>query len=272
MEDFDDFKFTRTDICDYKAIISLFQQNNINSIIHLAAQAGVRYSLENPFIYQQTNVLGTLNLLDLARKNDIMNFTFASSSSSVYGNQKETPFSEDDPVSHPISIYAATKQAGEALCYSYHHLYGMSIKCLRFFTVYGPSGRPDMSHHIFTDRILSNKHLKVFDCPSGTIERDYTYVSDIVDGICRAHNYENDFQIFNLGNGSPVKLMDFIHVLENITGKTADIDYYPRQPGDVDITYADISKARKLLGYKPEIDIEKGSEIFVEWFKDYYGK
>jgi UDP-glucuronate 4-epimerase len=268
---YSNFKFVQADIRDYGILLSLFRNQQIGAIFHLAAQVGVRYSLENPFVYHQVNVGGTLNLLEVCHHFNVRNFTYASSSS-VYGNQQKVPFSEEDTISKPVSIYAATKQAGEALCYIYHHLYDIIINCLRFFTVYGPHGRPDMSPHVFTEKILNEEKIVLFDNPSGTIKRDYTYISDIVDGITKALAYEDGFQVFNLGHGSPIKLMDFINILEEITGKTALVKHGPRQPGDVDITYADISKAKQLLGYQPEINVRDGLEKYVNWFIDFYNK
>ncbi|MFW9997796.1 MAG: GDP-mannose 4,6-dehydratase [Candidatus Odinarchaeota archaeon] len=266
---FDNFKFIQADICDYNALFELFQDHSLDTIIHLAAQAGVRYSIENPFIYQQVNVGGTLNLLELARHFNIKNFVFASSSS-VYGNQQKVPFSEDTPFLRPVSIYAATKQAGETLCYSYHHLYGININCLRLFTVYGPAGRPDMSPHIFTKKVLKEETIQLFDDSLGAIKRDFTYVSDIVDGILKASDHHSGFQIFNLGHGSPIKLRDFLGIIEELTGKTATIEHTHCQPGDVAVTYADITKAKKQLGFQSKVSIREGLERFVDWFVKYY--
>ncbi len=182
----------------------------------------------------------------------------------------KVPFSESDSISQPISIYAATKQAGEALCYAYNHLYKLNINCLRFFTVYGPRGRPDMAPHIFTTKILNKENIKLYDNEPCTLKRDFTYISDIVEGIQKAYNYRNGFQIFNLGYGSPVNVLDFLRVLEDLTGYKAEIEYVGNQPGDVNITYADNSKAESLLDFKPQVDIKKGLELYLNWYKSYY--
>ncbi len=270
LREFANFSFFERDIIKFTDLVSIFRDESPTDIIHLAAQAGVRYSLSNPFIYQQVNVKGTLNLLELTRQFNIKNFVF-SSSSSVYGNQKKVPFSEEDPVSRPISIYAATKQAGEALCFSYHHLYGININCLRFFTVYGPRGRPDMAPYIFTYKVLKGEKIKLFDDPSGIIKRDFTFISDIVEGIAKALKYQGGFEIFNLGYGKPIKLMEFLTILEDLCGKKAVYEYEPRQPGDVDITYADVSKAKRILGFHPKTSVEDGLSKYLAWFKPYYG-
>jgi len=269
LKEYDHFEFIQADITNYNKLNSIFTKHSFNNVIHVAAQAGVRYSLKNPFIYQEVNVGGTLNLLELARFYGCNNFIFASSSS-VYGNQKKVPFSEEDPISKPISIYASTKLAGEALCYSYHHLYGININCLRFFTVYGPRGRPDMSPHIFTSKILQGKVIELYDDPSGTIKRDFTFIDDIVEGIVRAFEYKGGFEIFNLGYGKPIQLIDFLSILEDYAGKKAKFEYHPRQLGDVDITYADTSKAKRILAFEPKTKVEDGIKEYVSWFKQYY--
>jgi len=266
---YDNFEFHEVDIRNIDELSYLFEKYAISGVIHLAAQAGVRYSLKNPFLYQETNVGGTLNLLETVRRNKCTNFVFASSSS-VYGNQGKVPFSENDSISCPISIYAATKQAGEALCYTYNHLFNININCLRFFTVYGPRGRPDMAPHIFTTKVLEKRIIKIYDNNPCKMKRDFTYISDIVEGICRAFKYQGGFQIFNLGYGSPIKTMDFLSLLEEITGKEAEIEYIGPQPGDVRITYADCSKARSLLKFKPKIGIKKGLEQYLKWYQSYF--
>lgn len=267
---FPNFHFFQEDIREFDNLSLLFQKHSISTVIHLAAQAGIRYSAINPFVYQHVNVGGTLNLLELAHQFGCTNFLFASSSS-VYGNQKKIPFSEEDPTIHPISVYAATKQAGEALCYTYHHLYNLNINCLRLFTVYGPRGRPDMSPHIFTEKLLKKEKIQIFDTPEGITKRDFSFISDIVGGIVKVIDFQRGFQIFNIGYGLPIKLMDFLAILEELTGIKAEVEYVERQPGDVDITHADISKTKKILGYKPEVAINEGLEMFVRWFKEYYG-
>lgn len=264
-----DFKLYRTDICDLIDLEKVFIEDKIDLIIHLAARTGVRPSIQNPLLYHQVNVLGTVNLLELARKYNIKNFIFASSSS-VYGNNKKVPFSEDDNVDNPISPYAATKKAGELTCYTYHHLYNINIACLRFFTVYGPKGRPDMVPYKFTKLIFEGKKLPVYG--DGNTYRDYTYIDDIVSGILASVDYvkenKNVYEIFNLGNSETISLKYFISLIEKLVGKKAKIIKMPKQPGDVEKTYADISKAKKLLGYYPKTKIEEGMAKFIDWYKN----
>lgn len=257
------FKLYRADICNMESMNKIFVQEKPDIICHLAARAGVRPSIENPFIYEKTNVLGTLNLLELSRIHAVKNFVFASSSS-VYGNQKKVPFSEVDPVNEPISPYAATKKSAEMLAHTYHHLYGLPCTSLRFFTVYGPSGRPDMAPYKFTKLISEGAPIQKFG--DGNTKRDYTFIDDIVPGISEALDADMPFEIINLGNNKPVELNYFISLIEKLVGKKAIIKNLPMQPGDVDITYADISKAQKLLGYNPKTTIEEGMEKFVEWY------
>ena len=257
------FKLYRADICDLESMNTIFVQEKPDKICHLAARAGVRPSIEDPFIYQKTNIEGTLNLLELSRLNDVKNFVFASSSS-VYGNQKKVPFSETDPVDNPISPYAATKKSTEMLAHTYHHLYGLPCTALRFFTVYGPSGRPDMAPYKFTKLIHEGTPIQKFG--DGTSKRDYTFIGDIVSGIGAALDANLPFEIINLGNNKPVELNYFISLIEKLVGKKAIIKQLPMQPGDVDITYADISKAQKLLGYNPKTTIEEGMGEFVSWY------
>lgn len=256
----------RIDIADEKALEGVFQKHSFDCVYHIAAQAGVRYSLENPFVYADANYKGTLNVFELARRHGIRRVVFASSSS-VYGKNK-VPFRENMDVDTPVSIYAASKRAGELLAYSYAHLFGMDITCLRFFTVYGPYGRPDMSPYTFTKAILDNKPITLFN--HGTMKRDFTYVDDIVEGLLAARKKPKGFEIINLGCGDPVSLRRFIRVFEDVLGKKAKIKYAPLQPGDVVATYADITKARKLLGYKPRVGIEEGIKNFVNWYGKYY--
>ena len=259
-----DFKFYRQDIRDYSGLRKIFEKEKPDKVIHLAARAGVRASIQDPLLYEAVNIKGTMNLLDLAKDYSVKSFVFASSSS-VYGNQKKTPFSETDDVDSPISPYAATKKAGELICYTYHHLYAMKITCLRFFTVYGPRGRPDMAPYKFIELVIQGKPLSKYG--DGKTKRDYTFVDDIVKGIIAASDKELDFEIINLGNKKPVSLNDFISIVEKLTGKKALIDQQPMQPGDVDITYADIRKAQKLLGYKPETSFEAGMKKLYDWYK-----
>ena len=258
------FVFYKEDVRNYKGLKEIFEKEKPDKVVHIAARAGVRPSIEQPVLYEEVNVKGTLNLLALSKAYKIKNFVFASSSS-VYGNQKKVPFSETDPVDNPVSPYAATKRAGELLCYTYHYLYGLKVTCLRFFTVYGPRGRPDMAPYLFTGWISEGTPIKKFG--NGTTKRDYTYITDIVAGVLAAIDKDLDFEIINLGNNQPIQLNDFIKVIEKAVDKKAQIKEMPMQPGDVDVTYADISKAQKLLGYKPEISIEQGMKRFVEWYE-----
>lgn len=263
------FTFHCLDITDQKAVAEIFSQAQetgrpISKIVHLAARAGVRPSIKDPLLYEEVNVKGTLNLLELARLFKVPQFVFASSSS-VYGNQAKVPFSETDPVNEPVSPYAATKKAGEMLCYTYAHLHGIKTTCLRFFTVYGPAGRPDMAPYLFTEAILKGKTINKFG--DGTTRRDYTYIDDIVQGIVSAVKKPFDFEVFNLGNNTPVTLNEFIAMLEEVAGKKAKVKQMPMQAGDVKQTYADIEKAKKLLGFEPKTEFKEGLTKFVEWFK-----
>lgn len=243
----------------------IFKEHKIDRVIHLAARAGVRSSIERPDLYQESNVQATINLLEVSKKHKIKNFVFASSSS-VYGNSKEVPFNEEQDVNKPISPYAASKRACELFCYTYHHLFNMNITCLRFFTVYGPRGRRDMAPFIFTNAIHHGKKITMFG--DGTTKRDYTYIADIVDGILKAMNKPLDFQIINLGNSDTVELTSFISLIEKVVGKKAKIETKPMVPGDVDITYADVSKAKKLLSWEPKTSIEEGMKFFYDWYKE----
>lgn len=256
-------KLHREDIRDYGRLKNIFEDNRIDKIVHLAAMVGVRPSIANPFIYEEVNVKGTLNLLELAKQNNAKKFIFASSSS-VYGNRDKVPFSEEDSTNSPISPYAATKKSGELICYAYSHLYKMPVVCLRFFTVYGPCGRPDMAPYKFVDRIAHSKEIEMYG--DGSTRRDYTYVSDVVSGVLKSIDLDADYEIINLGCGNPVKLKDFISVIEKNLGKKAKIVRKEMQPGDVKQTYADISKAKKLLGYNPKTKIEEGMKAFCDWY------
>ena len=260
------FYLVREDITNYNAMHDVFDDYCPNKVIHLAARAGVRPSIENPLLYQKTNIEGTLNLLELARNHrEVSKFIFASSSS-VYGNRNNVPFSEADNVDNPISPYAATKKAGELLCSTYSHLFDIPITCLRFFTVYGPRGRPDMAPYKFTKAILEEKPIERFG--DGTSSRDYTHISDIVDGILLALDKNLDFGVINLGDSQPIELNYLINLIEEATGKKAKIITKPLQEGDVSTTYADISKAKKLLGWKPKMFIEPGIDGLVRWYKE----
>lgn len=253
------------DIRDRTELENIFKANNFDCVVHLAARAGVRPSLSEPQLYTETNINGTLNLLELARQHKIEQFVFGSSSS-VYGINAKVPFSEDDPIRQPISPYAATKGAGELLCHTYSHLYGLRCVCLRFFTVYGPRQRPDLAIHKFAKLISAGKPIPVFG--DGTTRRDYTYVDDIIDGVIAAINYDKtNYEVFNLGESRTVELNELISLLERELDTHAIIDRQPPQPGDVPQTFADISKARAQLGYDPKTQIEEGLRRFVEWFR-----
>lgn len=259
------YNISEIDIRNRTAVEPLFQKNNFDCVVHLAARAGVRPSLSEPQLYTETNINGTLNLLDLARQHNIKQFVFGSSSS-VYGINAKVPFSEDDPIRQPISPYAATKAAGELLCHTYSHLYGLRCVCLRFFTVYGPRQRPDLAIHKFTKLITERKPIPVFG--DGTTRRDYTYVDDIIHGVMAAIVYDKtNYEVINLGESRTVELNELISLLEAELDTHATIDRQPPQPGDVPQTFADISKARALLGYDPRTQIEEGLRHFVEWFR-----
>jgi UDP-glucuronate 4-epimerase len=255
----------RIDIRDRAALEKVFENSEFECIVHLAARAGVRPSLQQPLLYSETNITGTMNLLELARSHDIKQFVFGSSSS-VYGINAKVPFSEDDPIRQPISPYAATKAAGELLCHTYSHLYGVRCVCLRFFTVYGPRQRPDLAIHKFARLMTEGKPIPVFG--DGTTRRDYTYIDDIIAGVRAAIDYERSgYEVFNLGESRTVELRELISLLEKELGAEAKIDRQPLQPGDVPQTFADITKARRLLGYNPQTQLEEGIEKFVEWFR-----
>jgi UDP-glucuronate 4-epimerase len=232
----------------------------------MAAQAGVRGSIKNPELYSKVNVLGTLNLLEMCKKYKVKKMIFGSSSS-IYGNTP-VPFSEDNIVDKPISPYAATKKAGELLCYTYHHLYKVPIICLRLFTVYGPRQRPEMAIHKFTRIINNNESIPIYG--DGSSSRDYTYITDILDGIKSAINKDFGFEIINLGSSDPIKLLDLVDLIQEKMSKKANLNFLPSQSGDVERTYADITKANKLLGYSPKISIENGIAKFVKWYLNQY--
>ena len=255
------FRLIQADIRDGAAMEKAVA-GDIDIIVHLAAKAGVRPSIEQPLLYADVNINGTLILLEAAKKNKIPKFIFASSSS-VYGNNKKVPFSETDNVDFPISPYAATKKAGELICHTYHHLFGISMTCLRFFTVYGPRQRPDLAIHKFSSLIQQNKPVPVFG--DGSMRRDFTYVDDIVQGTVSAMKNCAGFELYNLGNSDPVSVNDLVVEIENALGKKADKEYLPLQPGDVDITFADITKAAKFLGYNPRTPLKAGLKKFAEW-------
>ena len=258
------FELVEADITDSRAMIDLFARWKFDCVVHLAARAGVRPSLEDPLAYEATNVRGTFTLLEAARRNEVPRFVFGSSSS-VYGVNSKLPFSEDDPVASPISPYAVTKIAGEAACHSYSHLYGLRIVCLRLFTVYGARQRPDLAIHKFARLISKGLPIPMFG--DGSTRRDYTYIDDIIAGLIAAMKYDDSpFEVINLGESRTVELRRLVELIELALGKRAIIDHQPQQPGDVPVTFADVSKARRLLGYEPATQIEAGIERFVEWF------
>ncbi len=259
------YQVVEGNIVNLEFLEDVFKDNKIDILVHLAARAGVRPSLVDPLLYQKVNVTGTNNLLEIAKKFDIKKFIFASSSS-VYGQNKKVPFSESDFVDHPISPYAATKKAGELLCYTYHHLYKLPMTCLRFFTVYGPRQRPDMAIHKFTRSIYFDEKIAMYG--DGTSRRDYTYISDIIHGICRSIECCEGFHVYNLGESKTIELKKLINLISDCLGKEAKIERLPMQPGDVPITYADITRAREEIGYSPEIAIEEGVEKFIKWFRE----
>lgn len=263
------FRLYSSDICNQDQMEEVFSKNQIEMVIHLAARAGVRPSIKNPFIYGKVNVLGTINLLECCKKYNIDKFIFASSSS-VYGGNKKIPFSEDDSVDCPISPYAATKKAGELVCYTYYSLYKISVFCFRFFTVYGPRQRPEMAIHKFTRRILKGEQIEIYG--DGSSSRDYTYIDDVISGVVNSLDRIEGFEVINLGNSKTVKLMDLIRLIEAVTDKKASLKFSDRQPGDVFITHADIRKARKMLKYLPDTNIKEGLIRFVKWYKEKKGK
>lgn len=264
----ENFKLYKNDIRDRQAIEKIFKENNIDVVIHLAAMAGVRPSIENPVLYQEVNCMGTQNILEEMKLNNITNLVMASSSS-VYGNCKTVPFKEDMIVDFAISPYAATKKANEVMTHVYHKLFNFNVVMLRFFTVFGPKQRPDLAINKFTRLMLEDKEIPMFG--DGTTSRDYTYIEDIVDGIIRSAKYvennNNVYEILNLGNSTPVTLKEMINTIAKVLGKEPKINQLPMQPGDVQRTFADISKAKELIGYDPKTSFEKGIENFVEWYK-----
>jgi UDP-glucuronate 4-epimerase len=260
--------FYEIDISDYKKLEEVFAKHCFDKVCHLAAQAGVRYSLENPFAYERANMLGTLNILELMRKYDIKDLVYASSSS-VYGGNTKVPFSVEDSVDQPISLYAATKRANELYTHVYHHLFGLNCFGLRFFTVYGPWGRPDMALFKFVKAIKENKPIDVYN--HGKMQRDFTYINDIVSGILLSLDKVQGYDIFNLGNSNTVELLRFIEIIEQNLGKIAEKNMLPMQPGDVQTTSADIVHTKEVLGWEPKISIEEGIKRFIDWYLDNNG-
>lgn len=260
------FVFEKLDMCDYDKLTAMFNKYKPEKVCHLAAQAGVRYSITHPFAYQKSNNEGFLNVLELSRNNQVSNFVYASSSS-VYGSNTKLPFSETDPVETPISLYAATKRSNELVAHSYSHLYNIPCSGLRFFTVYGPWGRPDMALFIFTKSIIEGTPIQIYN--EGKMLRNFTYIDDIVDGVIRVLNTPKKYEIYNIGNSKAEKLLDFIDEIEKNIGKKAVREYCPMQPGDVVATMADINKIRGL-GYQPKTDIKEGIANFIKWYNSYY--
>ncbi|MBN1830877.1 MAG: NAD-dependent epimerase [Deltaproteobacteria bacterium] len=267
LKPYPDFVFCKEDIQNLPGLKKIFQTHAIDRVCNLAAQAGVRYSLENPFSYQKSNLEGFLNLLEMAREYQVQNFVYASSSS-VYGSNEKTPFSVEDRVDTPVSLYAATKKANELMAHAYHHLFGFPCTGLRFFTVYGPWGRPDMALFLFTDAILNNRPIDVYNY--GRMRRDFTYIDDIVDGTIAAIEKTHAYEIFNLGNSNTTELMEFIRVIEDELGMEAKKNMMPLQPGDVPATSADIQKSKEMLEFSPKTSIREGIHNFLVWYREYY--
>lgn len=276
LNSFSNYEFQKTDIADKSAVDTLFAEEKPEIVVNLAAQAGVRYSIENPQAYVDSNLVGFFNILEACRHNPVKHLLYASSSS-VYGNQQKTPFSVEDPVDHPISLYAATKKSNELMAHAYCHLYGIPCTGLRFFTVYGPMGRPDMAYFSFAKKIFAGQPIQVFN--NGDLYRDFTYIDDIVRGVENMLDHPpvpneagDRYKVYNIGNNTPVKLMDFIETLENALGKKAEKVFLPMQPGDVYQTYADVSELMADFDFKPSTSIEEGLGKFAEWYREYYQK
>ncbi|MEC5385581.1 NAD-dependent epimerase [Uliginosibacterium sp. H3] len=285
LQAFSNFRFIKLDLADRDGMTRLFAEEKFERVVHLAAQAGVRYSLQNPHAYVDSNLVGFVNVLEGCRHNAVQHLVYASSSS-VYGGNEKTPFSEADPVDHPVSLYAATKKANELMAHTYSHLYDIPTTGLRFFTVYGPWGRPDMAPWLFTSAIFEGRPIKVFN--HGKMLRDFTYVDDIVQGVVRTLDrpaepdaaYDGKapnpatsrapFRVFNIGNQDPVPLMDFIDAIESATGKIAEKDFQPMQPGDVPVTSADVSALTAWTGFEPGTPLRSGVQRFVAWYRDYF--
>lgn len=268
------FSFFELDVADRQGLAALFEQHRFDRVIHLAAQAGVRYSIENPHAYVDSNLVGFVNILELVRAHPVAHFVYASSSS-VYGDSAEVPFHEGQNVDHPISLYAATKKSNELIAHVYAHLFAVPVTGLRFFTVYGPWGRPDMAIFKFTDAILSGKKIDVYN--NGDMLRDFTYIDDIVEGVVRitaqppqGNGSAAPYQLFNIGNNDPVRLMDMISILESLLGRKASIAMLPMQPGDVYQTYASVDALAAAVGYRPQTPLSEGLKRFVEWYLGYF--
>ena len=267
LKKFSNFNFYKLDISNYEDLSNVFKEINPNKVINLAAQAGVRYSIENPFAYMASNIVGFLNIIELCRHYSVEGLIYASSSS-VYGGNKKIPFSVEDRVDDPISFYAASKRSNELIANTYSHLYGLHTTGLRFFTVYGPWGRPDMAMFIFADKISRGEKIEVYN--NGNMKRDFTYIDDIINGIRASIDKNYKCEIFNLGNNKSEELMHIVSSIENSLGKKALIDFKPIQPGDVKKTNANIDKSKKLLGYAPTVNVDFGIKKFISWYKDYH--
>ncbi|MFK8184309.1 MAG: NAD-dependent epimerase [Phormidesmis sp.] len=284
LEAFENFTFEKLNLSDRTATAALFENNAFECVVNLAAQAGVRYSIENPLAYADSNLLGFINVLEGCRHSKVGHLVFASSSS-VYGQNRKVPFSTEDKVDHPVSLYAATKKSNELMAHSYSHLYDLPVTGLRFFTVYGPWGRPDMAYFLFVDAIANNRPIKVFN--QGQMQRDFTYIDDVIEGIMRVMKKPQvkltkaeaetkgvdstaPYKIYNIGNHSPVTLMDFITTIEQAMGKEAEKIMMPMQMGDVPATYADVQALMDDVGFKPDTPLSVGIQKFVDWYKNYY--
>ncbi|WP_016955437.1 NAD-dependent epimerase [Catenovulum agarivorans] len=285
LEPFEHFSFVKIDLADRDGMAQLFEEHSFDVVIHLAAQAGVRYSLDNPFAYADSNLVGHLSILEGCRHNKVKHLVYASSSS-VYGLNSKMPFATEDSVDHPVSLYAATKKANELMSHTYSHLYQIPTSGLRFFTVYGPWGRPDMALFKFTKAIINGEPIDIYN--NGDLARDFTYIDDIVEGILRVANKipaanadwtpeqgsakdsSAPYRVYNIGNGSPVQLMDFVKAIENAIGIEAKKNFMPMQPGDVFKTWADTEDLEKVTGHKPQVSVQKGVEKFVAWYRNYY--
>ena len=274
LEGRDGFRFVPLDLADWTALNALCGAESFDYVIHLAAQAGVRYSIDNPHVYAQSNLVGMTNVLEACRRHAVKHLVYASSSS-VYGQNAKVPFAEDDRVDAPVSFYAATKKANEVMAHSYAHLYDLPCTGLRFFTVYGPWGRPDMAPWLFTEAILQGRPIKVFN--HGQMQRDFTYIDDIVEGVVRVMQHvpvagkgQPPYALFNIGNHHPVALLDFIGSIEAACGRAAVKEYYPMQDGDVPVTYADTSRLRAAVGFSPDTPLQTGMQAFVDWYRAYH--
>mgnify|MGYP000909233418 FL=1 len=286
LKEYPRFRFYRADLQDKRSVEQVFDENRIHIVANLAAQAGVRYSISNPDVYIQSNIVGFLNILEACRHHHVEHLVFASSSS-VYGMNAQMPFSVHHNVDHPVSLYAATKKSNELMAHTYSHLYGLSVTGLRFFTVYGPWGRPDMALFLFTDAILHDRPIQVFN--NGRMKRDFTYIDDIIEGILRLLNNppasddawdrqaadpgtsSAPYRLYNIGNNKPVDLMDFIDALERKLGKAARKEFLPMQAGDVPMTYADVDDLMAAVDFRPDTSVDEGIGRFVEWYVGYYG-